>query len=191
MIFEAILNRDSDARRARSIPICSPKLEEIINKALEKDRDLRYQSAAEMRADLKRLKRDSTSVRVRAANRRVGSSPAVSAADQRRLASQSVPLPAPAPPAKKGLPKVAIAAALAVVLAVAGFGGYKLLNRPRGFNLQNMQITKLTENGKAARWRSRPMGNTWCMPCAKGSSRVCGCAMWLPRATFRCWLPMW
>ena len=44
-----------------------PKLEEIIHKALEKDRDLRYQHASEIRADLKRLKRDTDSGRAVAA----------------------------------------------------------------------------------------------------------------------------
>jgi Tol biopolymer transport system component len=57
---------------------------------------------------------------------------------------------APAAPAKSGFPKALVAAVAAVVLAAGAFGGYKLWTRPRGFSLQNMQITKLTDNGKAS-----------------------------------------
>jgi non-specific serine/threonine protein kinase len=64
MVFDAILNRTPLAGASRGLPA---KLEEILSKLLEKDRDFRYQSAAEVRADLKRLKRDSTSGRTRAA----------------------------------------------------------------------------------------------------------------------------
>jgi eukaryotic-like serine/threonine-protein kinase len=60
VIFNAILERDPVpvVRLNHDVP---PKLEEIINKALEKDRELRYQHASEMRADLKRLKRETES----------------------------------------------------------------------------------------------------------------------------------
>jgi serine/threonine protein kinase/tetratricopeptide (TPR) repeat protein len=56
-IFEAILNR-APVPVVRLNPDLPPKLEDIINRALEKDRELRYQSAREMRSELQRLKRD-------------------------------------------------------------------------------------------------------------------------------------
>jgi eukaryotic-like serine/threonine-protein kinase len=61
-IYDGILNR-APAPPVRLNPELPAKLEEIINKLLEKDRDLRYQGASELRADLKRLKRDTTSGR--------------------------------------------------------------------------------------------------------------------------------
>src|SRR2546428_1894096 len=62
LIFQAILDR-APAAPVRLNPDLPPKLEDIINKALEKDRNLRYQHASEMRADLLRLKRDTDSGR--------------------------------------------------------------------------------------------------------------------------------
>jgi serine/threonine protein kinase len=58
LIFDSILNR-APVPLVRLNPEIPPKLEDIVNKCLEKDRNLRYQHAADIRADLQRLKRDS------------------------------------------------------------------------------------------------------------------------------------
>jgi serine/threonine protein kinase/Tfp pilus assembly protein PilF len=69
VVFEAILNR-MPIPAVRLNPAVPPQLESIIDKALEKDRRLRYQTASDMRADLQRLKRDTDSARTMAVSRR-------------------------------------------------------------------------------------------------------------------------
>ena len=61
-ICDAILNRTPSPARSVN-PAVPPRLEDVISKALEKDRALRYQTASELRADLQRLKRDTTSAK--------------------------------------------------------------------------------------------------------------------------------
>jgi len=63
VIFDGILNRDPVAP-VRLNPDLPPKLEEIINRALEKDRNLRFQHASDLHAELQRVKRDSSSARL-------------------------------------------------------------------------------------------------------------------------------
>ncbi len=89
VIFDAILNRAPTAP-VRFNPGVPAELERIINKALEKDRDLRYQVASEMRADLKRLKREIDSGRSSAV------SSSVSAAEVSAPVSGATSGPAPA-----------------------------------------------------------------------------------------------
>ncbi len=70
VIFKAILD-ETPLAPSKLKPEFSPRLEEIIFKALEKDRDVRYQSAAEIRADLKRLRRDTDSGKIGSTSGRV------------------------------------------------------------------------------------------------------------------------
>ncbi len=100
-IFEAIMRKPTVAP-VRLNPDLPPKLEEIIAKALEKDRNLRYQHAADLRADLQRLKRDSESGRTPA----VGTTP-----PQSSVAPEPIePAPPPVARASGSSPSVAPAA---------------------------------------------------------------------------------
>ena len=89
VITEAILNR-APVAPVRLNPEIPPKFEQIINRALEKDRDLRYQHASDLRAELKRLKRDTDSTRVTASGS--GETPVATAATASREAEPSIQL---------------------------------------------------------------------------------------------------
>ncbi len=82
LIFDAILNREPTST-VRLNPSLSPDLDRNICKALEKDRDVRYQHASEVRADLKRLKRDTDSAHISASSRAVEVPPSEASATRR------------------------------------------------------------------------------------------------------------
>jgi serine/threonine protein kinase/Flp pilus assembly protein TadD len=128
MICEAIVNR-APVAPVRLNPDLPAELEQIINKALEKDRELRYQGAAELRADLKRLKRDTDSSRAAQmcvpADATTSSPSALKAPESPTPSSWHSVSTAILPPEEdSGLLrhwKLLLAACLILVLAAAGF----------------------------------------------------------------------
>jgi serine/threonine protein kinase/tetratricopeptide (TPR) repeat protein len=150
VITEAILNR-APVAPVRLNPDLPPQLEQIITKALEKDRDLRYQHASEMRSDLKRLKRDTDTGRTAARTlgeedeeirdkKASGSARAVGvpkSSERRAAAERPVESSVESGPAKTGasLPwKMIVPAALVLAAMIAG-----------GFYWRSRQSGKLGE----------------------------------------------
>ena len=148
IIFEAVLNR-APASPTRLNPDVSSELERIISRALEKDRDLRYQHASDIRAELQRLKRDTDSSRhsAVASAESVASAPVAPSASQPAHTSSSSAVVAAARQHKFG---IGVTSAMVVLLvAAAAYGVYAFLSRSRTVPFQNFTVNKVTESGKA------------------------------------------
>ena len=181
VIFDAIFNR-APVQPLRFNPNLPAKLDEIIDKALEKDRDLRYQHASDILSDLKRLKRDSTSGHRSAAPRQ---ETALSSAQQSATSQTPVAGTGPAAQSSAELPSTTLSSAPRVtasgssvsavvrehkfgvavvvvvgllVLAGGAFGVYSLLSRSGPTPFQNFVITQITNTGTAQQAAISPDG---------------------------------
>ncbi len=149
VIFHAILER-APTSPLRLNPALPPKLEEIIYRALEKDRSLRYQHASDLRAELQRLKRDTDS------SRRWTGVP------EGKESASGVAVHTPAPTESASSSTVIAAAkkhrwgALAfalvglAILAAASYGVYELVMRHGPTPFEKFAITQVTDSGKAS-----------------------------------------
>jgi tetratricopeptide (TPR) repeat protein len=135
-IFDSILHGAPVApvRLNSAVPI---ELERIVNKAIEKDRELRYQHASDIRTDLKRLKRETSSSRTGVVSAveeaSAGAATAArSSSGSRKAASGSAQVAAPAAPQADRLNKMILRAAAVLVIALLACWGYlHFLNKPK------------------------------------------------------------
>jgi serine/threonine protein kinase/Tol biopolymer transport system component len=153
VIFKAILDSvpTPPIRFNRDLP---PKLEDIINRALEKDKNLRYQHASDMRADLQRLRRDTESGRQGTAVL-AGVETGANAATPSSQTSSSAVMVA----AKQHKWWVAAGVvAVSILVGAAGLGVFSVLHRTAAMPFQNFTVRQITNSGKAARAAISPDG---------------------------------
>ncbi len=149
VIFDRILH-GAPAAPVSLNPDVPAEFERILNKSLEKDRDCRYQVAAELRADLKRLQRETDSgtstaaSTARAATATSGTAPSATSAQEPAKSSGSVLIEA-ARKNKIGA-GVTIGVAALVILAAA-FGIYALVRETQHIPFEHFSIENLTNNG--------------------------------------------
>src|SRR5581483_5749547 len=156
VIFDGILNR-APVAPVRLNPQVFPKLEELINKALEKDARLRCQSASEMRADLERLKRDSSSGRIAIqASDSAAAAPAIELSSSHLVQVQTA---TPSPWQRRLLPAAAILLALIIVAAFIAYRAGVFSSGMAATAFQNATISSLSSTGDVMLSRISPDGH--------------------------------
>ena len=141
-VFDAILHKEPTSAMQLNTAVPA-ELQRVIGKAMEKDRDLRYHTAADLRADLKRLKRDSSSGRVG-----TGEQLAIPKPETQQVSRSTTPVRWKA----SGL------IGLLLLLGLGVLGWRKWGRGPQQFDPQNMQITQLTNSGKVGAVTISPDG---------------------------------